>query len=90
MLPKCDMGNPMAHDIGNASHNGRRSSWGINRADGPVQGMSTFPGADAAMAYRAGLRASICRTIQIQAGPHTITAPTRSPGDLRQALEAIN
>jgi hypothetical protein len=30
------------------------------------------------------------RTIQIQAGRQTITAPTRSPDDLRQALDAIN
>jgi len=31
-----------------------------------------------------------CRTIQIQAGPHTITAADPLPDDLRQALEAIN
>ncbi len=30
------------------------------------------------------------RAIQIQAGPHTITAADPLPGDLRQALEAIN
>jgi hypothetical protein len=30
------------------------------------------------------------RTIQIQAGPHTITAADPLPGDLRQAIEAIN
>jgi transposase len=30
------------------------------------------------------------RTIQIQAGPHTITAADTLPGDLRQALETIN
>ena len=30
------------------------------------------------------------RTIQIQAGPHTITAADPLPDDLRQALEAIN
>jgi len=30
------------------------------------------------------------RTIQIRAGPHTITAADPLPGDLRQALEAIN
>jgi Transposase DDE domain len=30
------------------------------------------------------------RTIQIQAGPHTITAADTVPDDLRQALEAIN
>jgi hypothetical protein len=30
------------------------------------------------------------RTIQIQAGPHTITAADPLPGDLRQALDAIN
>ena len=30
------------------------------------------------------------RTIQIQAGPHTITAADPIPGELRQALEAIN
>jgi Transposase DDE domain len=30
------------------------------------------------------------RTIEIQAGPHTITAADPLPGDLRQALEAIN
>jgi hypothetical protein len=30
------------------------------------------------------------RTIQIQGGPHTITAADPLPGDLRQALEAIN
>jgi hypothetical protein len=30
------------------------------------------------------------RTIKIQAGPHTITAADPLPGDLRQALEAIN
>jgi transposase len=30
------------------------------------------------------------RTIQIQAGPHTITAADPLPGDLRQAFEAIN
>jgi hypothetical protein len=29
-------------------------------------------------------------TIEIQAGPHTITAADPLPGDLRQALEAIN
>jgi transposase len=30
------------------------------------------------------------RTIQIQAGPHTITAADSLPDDLRQAIEAIN
>ncbi len=30
------------------------------------------------------------RTIQIQAGPHTITAADPLPGDLRNAIEAIN
>jgi len=30
------------------------------------------------------------RTVEIQAGPHTITAADPIPGDLRQALEAIN
>jgi hypothetical protein len=30
------------------------------------------------------------RTIQIQAGPHVITAADPLPDDLRQALEAIN
>jgi transposase len=30
------------------------------------------------------------RTIQIQAGPHTITAADPIPGELRQALDAIN
>ena len=30
------------------------------------------------------------RTVQIQAGPHTITAADPLPGDLRQAIEAIN
>jgi transposase len=30
------------------------------------------------------------RTVQIQAGPHTITAADTLPGDLRQALETIN
>ena len=30
------------------------------------------------------------RTIQIQAGPHAITAADPIPGELRQALEAIN
>jgi transposase len=30
------------------------------------------------------------RTIQIQAGPHIITAADPLPDDLRQALEAIN
>lgn len=30
------------------------------------------------------------RTIQIQAGPHTINAADPLPGDLRQALEAIS
>jgi hypothetical protein len=30
------------------------------------------------------------RTIQIQAGPHTITAADPIPGDLRQVIEAIN
>ncbi len=29
-------------------------------------------------------------TIQIQGGPHTITAADPLPDDLRQALEAIN
>ena len=31
-----------------------------------------------------------CRTIEIQASPHTITAADPLPGDPRQALEAIN
>jgi hypothetical protein len=30
------------------------------------------------------------RTIQIQAGPHTITAADPLPGDLRNAIDAIN
>jgi hypothetical protein len=30
------------------------------------------------------------RTIQIQAGPHTITAADPLPGNLRQALDQIN
>jgi hypothetical protein len=30
------------------------------------------------------------RTIEIQAGPHVITAADPLPDDLRQALEAIN
>ena len=30
------------------------------------------------------------RTIQIQAGPHTVTAADPIPGDLRQAIDAIN
>jgi hypothetical protein len=30
------------------------------------------------------------RTIQIRAGPHTITAADPIPGELRQALDAIN
>ena len=30
------------------------------------------------------------RTIQIQVGPHTITAADPLPGELRQAIEAIN
>ena len=30
------------------------------------------------------------RTIQIQAGPHTITAADPVPDDLRQAIDAIN
>jgi transposase len=30
------------------------------------------------------------RTIEIQAGPHTITAADPLPGDLRSALEAIS
>jgi hypothetical protein len=30
------------------------------------------------------------RTIEIQAGPHVITAADPLPGELRQALEAIN
>jgi hypothetical protein len=30
------------------------------------------------------------RTIQIQAGPHTITAADPLPDELRQALEEIN
>jgi hypothetical protein len=30
------------------------------------------------------------RTIQIQAGPHTITAVDPIPDDLRQTLDAIN
>jgi hypothetical protein len=31
-----------------------------------------------------------CRTIEIQAGPHTITAADPVPDDLRQALDAIS
>jgi hypothetical protein len=30
-----------------------------------------------------------CRTIQIQAGPHTITAADLLPDDLRQAINQI-
>ena len=30
------------------------------------------------------------RTIEVQAGPHTITAADPLPDDLRQALEAID
>jgi transposase len=30
------------------------------------------------------------RTIQIQAGPHTITAADPIPGDLREAIDRIN
>jgi hypothetical protein len=30
------------------------------------------------------------RTIQIQAGPHTLTAADPLPDDLRQAIETIN
>jgi hypothetical protein len=30
------------------------------------------------------------RTIQIQAGPHTITAADPIPGNLRTAIDAIN
>jgi hypothetical protein len=30
------------------------------------------------------------RTVQIQAGPHTVTAADTLPGELLQAIEAIN
>ena len=39
---------------------------------------------------RAGIQARRCRTIQIQAGQHAITAADPLPDDLRHALEAIN
>jgi hypothetical protein len=50
------------------------------------------PGPGLASSFRpqAAEKARRYRTIQIQAGPHTITAADSLPDDLRQAIEAIN
>ena len=50
-------------------------------------GSSTRPAGQSANSSSTARR---YRTIQIQAGPHTITAADPLPDDLREALEAIN